>query len=72
MLFLKKEVINLFININKIYEYMLNDNFLYFYNKSNYIEFLNELYNILITTLSKIEKIYYKYFLFPKLQNRVK
>ncbi len=72
MLFIKKQIINLFYDIKKIFGYMLDDNWLYFKNKSSYFQFLNEIFNLLSNTLIKIENIYYKYFLFEKLHHMVK
>lgn len=68
MLFLKKQIINIFLDIKNIFYYILNDNWLYFNNKKYYFNFLNEIFDVLSNTLLKIETIYYKYFLFPKLQ----
>lgn len=38
---------------------------------SMYTRCLTEIMEVLQTTLDKIENIYYKYFLFPKLQARI-
>ena len=64
---------NLFLDIKNIFQHMMNDNYVFFnHNNSYYMKFINELMTILTKTLSQIESIYFKYFLFPKLQKRVK
>lgn len=72
MLFLKKQIMNIFLDLKNIFEHMMNDNYVYFNNNSSYMRFMNELLNVLTKTLSQIESIYYRYFLFPKLHQRVK
>lgn len=52
-----------FVNIKKYLNYIFNDNML----KSNYYKCLNEIYKVLMDTCHKIEQIYYKYVLYPKL-----
>lgn len=56
---------NIFFEIKKQIKYILNDDTLIF--SSNYFVCLNEIFNILYNALSKIEKIYYKYIIYPKL-----
>ena len=54
-----------FFNIKTYINYILNDDqFIY---SSNYLKCVQEIFNILMTTFSKIERIYYKYVLYPKL-----
>lgn len=55
----------IFFEIKKQIKYILNDDTLVF--SSNYFACLNEIFNILQNALSKIEKIYYKYVIYPKL-----
>jgi len=61
----KRYIINLFIDIKQKLFTMLDADFLH----PSYSKFLSELAEILSKTLSKIETIYYKYFLLPKLQH---
>jgi hypothetical protein len=56
-------ILNLFIEIKTKFFTMVDSEFSY-----NSL-FLTELYQILSRTLIKIENIYYKYYLYPKLQN---
>lgn len=65
---MKKYVSNLFIGIQKnILNILENDN-LHLKNKNEYDKGLKEIIGLLTFTLTKIEDIYYKYFLFPRLQ----
>ena len=65
---LKQFVMNLFINLkNKLFA-MVDDNQVYLINNSKYVTCLSEIIEVLATTLTRIEDIYYKYILFPKLQ----
>jgi len=63
ILFLKRYVSNLFINIKKQIFFILDreDDIIYY-------ECFKELIDILSATLHHIENVYYKYFLYPKLQ----
>lgn len=54
---------NVFLNIKTYINYILNDNIV----GSNYIKCLQEIYKVLMDTCHKIERIYYKYVLYPKL-----
>lgn len=54
-----------FSNIKTYINYILNDEHLIY--SSNYFQCLQELFNVLMSTFSKIENIYYKYILYPKL-----
>jgi hypothetical protein len=56
---------DIFFDIKKIINYILNDSFLV--HSSNYFSCLNEIYDVLRQALYKIENIYYKYVLYPKL-----
>lgn len=68
VLYLKKYVSNLFSGIQKnILNILENDN-LHLKNKNEYDKGLKEIIGLLTFTLTKIEDIYYKYFLFPRLQ----
>ena len=58
---------NVFLEIKKQIRYILKDDYLVF--SSNYFSCLTEIYKVLINALNKIEKIYYKYVLYPKLCN---
>ena len=60
---LRRCIINLFLDIKTKLFIMIDDS-----NSQYYSSFLCELTEILSHTLSKIEDIYYKYFLLPKLQ----
>jgi hypothetical protein len=60
---LRRYIINLFLDIkNKIFT-MMDDKTLFAHTG-----FLKELASVLTNALSKIEDIYYKYFLLPKLE----
>lgn len=54
-----------FSNIKTYINYILNDEQLIY--SSNYFRCLQELFSVLMSTFSKIENIYYKYILYPKL-----
>jgi hypothetical protein len=58
---------NILFEIKKQLKYIINDNYLIF--TSNYFICLNKIYAVLQNALLKIEKIYYKYILYPKLCN---
>lgn len=58
---------NIFFEIKKQLKYIINDNYLVL--SSKYYHCLNEVYSVLKNTLYKLEKIYYKYILYPKLCN---
>jgi hypothetical protein len=47
---------------------MIEDHQIYLSNRSRYVACMHEIANILKTTLSQIEEIYYQHILFPKLQ----
>jgi hypothetical protein len=65
---LKKFAMNLFINLkNKLFS-IIDDNQIYLINQSKYVTCLSEIIEVLTNTLTRIEDIYYKYILFPKLQ----
>ena len=57
---------NIFNEIKKQIIYIINDNEIIYTNK--YVTCLNELLNVLKNTLYKIQDIYYKYILHPKLK----
>lgn len=61
----KQHILNLFINIKNKLFYILDEHLLCLSNK----QCLTELINLLTFTLSRIEDIYYKYILRPKLQS---
>ena len=54
-----------FLNMKTYINYILNDETLLY--SSNYMKCLQELFNVLLNTYNKIEKLYYKYVLHPKL-----
>jgi hypothetical protein len=57
---------NIFIEIKKQINYIINDNdFVY---SSNYINCMNEVMIVLRKALFKLQDIYYKYILYPKLK----
>lgn len=57
---------NIFNEIKKQIIYILNDNDILYTN--NYFSCLNEILCVLNNTLYKIQDIYYKYILYPKLK----
>jgi len=57
---------NIFNEIKKQIIYIINDNEIIYTNK--YVTCLNEILNVLKNTLYKIQDIYYKYILYPKLK----
>lgn len=63
-IYLKKSIINTIIDIKKLINYILNDNTVL---SPNYNKCISELYYILMKTFKKIENIYYKYILYPKI-----
>lgn len=57
---------NIFVEIKKQINYIINDNdFIY---SSNYINCMNEVMTVLRKALFKLQDIYYKYILYPKLK----
>lgn len=60
----KRYIINLFLDIKKKIFTILDADLLH----PSYSKFMTELAQVLSKTLTKIETIYYKYFLLPKLQ----
>jgi hypothetical protein len=68
ILFLKKYVSNLFYGINKNILNILENDIIYLNNKNEYDMGLKEIIGLLTFTLTKMEDIYFKYFLFPRLQ----
>jgi hypothetical protein len=57
---------NIFFEINKQISYIINDNDFIF--SSNYINCMNEVMVVLRKALFKLQDIYYKYILYPKLK----
>lgn len=57
---------NIFIEIKKQINYIINDNDFIF--SSNYINCMNEVMIVLRRALFKLQDIYYKYILYPKLK----
>jgi hypothetical protein len=57
---------NIFFEINKQISYIINDNDFVF--SSNYINCINEVMIVLRRALFKLQDIYYKYILYPKLK----
>jgi len=57
---------NIFFEINKQISYIINDNDFVF--SSNYINCINEVMIVLRKALFKLQDIYYKYILYPKLK----
>jgi len=51
--------------INKIYNYIINNNF----NKNNYYNCMSEVLILLKNTFKELNNIYNKYILIPKLKN---
>lgn len=70
-IFLKRYVSNLFLGIQKNVRNMLHmceNDVTYLKNEREYDKGLKEIIGLLTFTLTKIEDIYYKYFLYPRLQ----
>jgi hypothetical protein len=57
---------NIFFEINKQISYIINDNDFVF--SSNYMNCINEVMIVLRRALFKLQDIYYKYILYPKLK----
>ena len=57
---------NIFNEINKYIKYMIYDEYIIFSN--NYVLCMNEILRVLTNTLSKIQNIYFKYILDPKIR----
>ena len=57
---------SIFNEINKYINYMLYDDYIIF--SSNYIQCMNKILCVLKNTLSKIQDIYLKYILHPKIK----
>jgi hypothetical protein len=57
---------SIFNEINKYINYMLYDDYIIF--SSNYIQCMNKILCVLKNTLSKIQDIYFKYILHPKIK----
>ncbi len=60
---------SIFNEINKYINYMLYDEYIIF--SSNYVVCMNKILYVLKNTLSKIQNIYFKYILHPKLNASV-
>jgi len=67
-IFFKSYVSNLFIGIQKNVRNMLENDVTYSKNQKEYDKGMREIIGLLTFTLTKIEDIYYKYFLYPRLQ----
>lgn len=65
---MKKFVSNLFNGIHKNILNILENDVIYLKNKKEYDMGLKEIIGLLTFTLTKMEDIYFKYFLFPRLQ----
>jgi|UniRef100_A0A6C0CEB4 hypothetical protein len=57
---------SIFNEINKYIKYMIYDEYIIFSN--NYVMCMNEILRVLTNTLSKIQNIYFKYILDPKIR----
>ena len=57
---------SIFIEINKQINYIINDND--FLCSNNYFKCMDEIITVLRNTLYKLQDIYYKYILYPKLK----
>jgi hypothetical protein len=57
---------SIFNEINKYIKYMIYDEYIIFSN--NYVRCMNEILCVLTNTLSKIQNIYFKYILDPKIR----
>ena len=57
---------NIFVEIKKQINYIINDNEILYSN--NYFNCIDEIMAVLRNTLYKLQDIYYKYILYPKLK----
>jgi hypothetical protein len=57
---------SIFNEINKYIKYMIYDEYIIF--SKNYVMCMNEILRVLTNTLSKIQNIYFKYILDPKIR----
>lgn len=57
---------SIFIEIKKQINYIINDNEIVYSN--NYFKCIDEIITVLRNTLYKLQDIYYKYVLYPKLK----
>ena len=57
---------SIFIEIKKQINYIINDNEIVYSN--NYFKCIDEIITVLRNTLYKLQDIYYKYILYPKLK----
>jgi hypothetical protein len=64
--FIMNKFQNIFNEINKYIKYMIYDEYIIFSN--NYVLCMNEILRVLTNTLSKIQNIYFKYILDPKIR----
>jgi hypothetical protein len=60
-------IINTFLDIKKLIDYIISETIILSINKNEYIHYINQLYFILIETYNKIEALYYNAILLPKL-----
>lgn len=60
---------SIFNEINKYMKYMIYDDYIVF--SSNYVRCMNDILCVLKNTLSKIQNIYFKYILHPKIKASV-
>lgn len=67
--YLNKTITNIFLDIKKLIDNIINDNIIISMKTSEYSKCINKLYAILLDTLKKIEDIYYTHILSPKLSN---
>lgn len=69
LVYYKATIFNVLSEIKQQIFKMINSDKLYLTNNEAYIMCFEEILNILICTLGKIDNIYYKYVLYPKLCN---
>lgn len=63
----KIAIFNIMINIKEQINKIITSDKLYLTNNDAYILCFEEIFNILIMTLGKLENVYYKYFLYPRI-----
>ena len=68
-LHLHKYIINLFLTIKSNIIKMLSDKYLFIQPENNYHNLITDIIHILNETVCNLENVYYKYFLYPKLQS---
>jgi hypothetical protein len=66
ILFMMNRFQSIFNEINKYIKYMIYDDYIIY--SINYVQCMNKIMGVLENTLSKIQNIYFKYILHPKIR----